>query len=203
MASGSGGQRRRYRAFVPKSIVGKPDHEQRTITRQPAPRGGLVYEVPVKAFSKLHPDIPEPLRGTLAAIAHPASIAHFKKLGVAAVELMPVHAWIDERHLAAAWPYQCLGLQSGHPSWRSTRALRRTALPICATVADALHAEGIALILDVVFNHTGESDVFGPTLSLRGLDNALYYRHHADEPGALINDTGTGNTLAVRTRGGA
>jgi glycogen operon protein len=183
------------RAFVPKSILTEPDHKNYHHAR-PAPRGGLVYEVPVKAFSKLNPNIPDAVRGTLAALAHPVSIAYFKKLGVAAVELMPVHAWIDERHLAPlglsnAWGYNPVSLMALDPR------LAPNGISDLRAVADALHAEGIALYLDVVMNHTGESDVFGPTLSLRGLDNSLYYRHHADEPGALINDAGTGNTLAV------
>lgn len=183
------------RAFAPKSVVSKYSHDKHHHAR-PAPRGGLIYEVPVKAFSKLNPDIPEPLRGTLAAIAHPASIAHFRKLGIAAVELMPVHAWIDERHLAPhglanAWGYNPVSLMALDPR------LAPNGIADLRAVADALHTEGIALYLDVVMNHTGESDVFGPVLSFRGLDNAMYYRHHADEPGALINDAGTGNTLAV------
>lgn len=183
------------RAFAPKSVLQAHDHAKRRVPHTPLP-GGLIYEVPVKAFTKLNPDIPESLRGTLAAIAHPASIGHFKKLGVAAVELMPVHAWIDERHLAPhglanAWGYNPVSFMALDPR------LAPGGITDLKTVADALHKEGIALLLDVVFNHTGESDVFGPVLSLRGLDNALYYRHHHDEPGALVNDTGTGNTLAV------
>jgi glycogen debranching enzyme len=183
------------RAFAPKSVLQQFGGTSRhtPVTWADA---GLIYEVPVKAFSQMNPDIPETQRGTLSAIAHPASIAHFKKLGVAAVELMPVNAWIDERHLAPhgltnAWGYNPVSLVALDPR------LAQNGIADLRTVADALHKEGIALILDVVMNHTGESDVFGPVLSFRGLDNALYYRHHQDEPGALINDAGTGNTLAV------
>jgi glycogen debranching enzyme len=183
------------RAFTPKSVLQQFSQSSRhvPVKRQEA---GLIYEVPVKAFSRLNPDIPERLRGTLAAIAHPASIAHFKKLGVAAVELMPVNAWIDERHLAPhglanAWGYNPVSLMALDPR------LAPNGISDLRAVADALHRAGMALILDVVMNHTGESDVYGPVLSFRGLDNALYYRHHQDEPGALINDAGTGNTLAV------
>jgi glycogen debranching enzyme len=158
--------------------------------------GGLIYKVPVKAFSKLNPDIPEELRGTLAAIAHPASIAHFKKMGAAAVELMPVAAWVDERHLIPhhlvnAWGYNPVTFMALEPR------IAPGGIADLRKVADALHAEGIALFLDVVYNHSGESDLEGPVLSMRGLDNAMYYRHHADEPGALVNDAGTGNTMAV------
>ena len=183
------------RAFAPKSVLQRFEQLSRhsPMRQQEA---GLIYEVPVKAFSKLNPDIPENLRGMLAAIADPASIAHFKKLGVAAVELMPVNAWIDERHLAPhglanAWGYNPVSLMALDPR------LAPNGISDLRLVADALHKAGIALILDVVMNHTGESDVYGPVLSFRGLDTALYYRHHYDEPGALINDAGTGNTLAV------
>jgi glycogen debranching enzyme len=181
--------------IVPKGIVEKRDSE-REREMYPLRAGGLVYEVPVRAFTKLNLEIPEAIRGTLAAIAHPASIAHFKKLGVAGVELMPVTAWIDERHLAVhhltnAWGYNPVAFMALDPR------LAPGGIAELRQVADALHAEGISLLLDVVFNHSGESDTGGPVLSMRGLDNALYYRHHADEPGALVNDTGTGNTLAV------
>jgi glycogen operon protein len=183
------------RTQVPKSILEAPFAGEKHMPVAHA-AGGLSYEVCVKAFSKLNPDIPESLRGTLAAIAHPASIAHFKKLGVAVVELMPITAWIDERHLAPhglanAWGYNPVAMMALDPR------LSPNGIADLRHVADALHKEGIALVLDVVFNHTGESDQFGPMLSMRGLDNALYYRHHTDEPGALVNDTGTGNTLAV------
>lgn len=182
-------------SLVPKAIL-EAANTQVTHTPITPAQGGLIYEVCVKAFSILNDDIPASLRGTLAAIAHPASLAHFKKLGVAAVELMPITAWIDERHLHAAglanaWGYNPVAMMALDPR------LGPSGVADLRHVADALHNEGIALILDVVFNHTGESDNFGPVLSMRGLDNALYYRHHADEPGALINDTGTGNTLAV------
>lgn len=155
--------------------------------------GGLIYEVAVRAFSMRHPDVPEAQRGTIAALAHPAVIAHLKRIGVGAVELMPIAAWIDERHLPP------LGLRNG---WGynpvSFMALDPRLAPggldeLRATVA-ALHEAGIGVLLDVVFNHTGESDAQGPTLSLRGLDAKAYYRHAPDA--TLVNDTGTGNTLA-------
>ncbi|MBA3448770.1 MAG: glycogen debranching enzyme GlgX, partial [Pseudaminobacter sp.] len=155
--------------------------------------GGLIYEVPVRAFSMLHPDVSETQRGTIAALAHPAIIEHLTKLRVSAVELMPVAVWIDERHLPAlglsnAWGYNPVSFMALDP-----RLAPGGLFELRETVA-ALRAAGIGVILDVVFNHTGESDAFGPTLSLRGLDNRAYYRHWPD--GALVNDTGTGNTLA-------
>ena len=155
--------------------------------------GGLIYELNVKAFTKLHPDVPEEQRGAISALAHPAIIAHLKKLGVSAVELMPVTAWIDERHLQPlglvnAWGYNPVTFMTLDP-----RLAPGGMAELRSTVA-ALREAGIGVILDVVFNHTGESDVHGPTLSLRGLDANSYYRR--DRKGRLVNDTGTGNTVA-------
>ncbi|MDQ6435914.1 glycogen debranching protein GlgX [Mesorhizobium sp. LHD-90] len=157
--------------------------------------GGLIYEVQVRAFTKLHPDVPEKLRGTIAALAHPAVIDHLVRLNVSAVELMPVTAWIDERHLGPlgltnAWGYNPVSFMALDP-----RIAPGGIQELRETVA-ALRQAGIGVILDLVFNHTGESDQFGPTLLLRGLDNGTYYRHAPDDPGKLVNDTGTGNTLA-------
>ncbi|TPK91998.1 glycogen debranching protein GlgX [Mesorhizobium sp. B2-4-17] len=155
--------------------------------------GGLIYEVPVRAFTKLHPEVPEAQRGTVAALAHPAVIEHLQRLGVSAVELMPVTASIDERHLpplglSNAWGYNPVTFMALDP-----RLAPGGLAELRGTVA-ALRQAGIGTILDLVFNHTGESDRLGPTLSLRGLDNQAYYRHQPD--GRLVNDTGTGNTVA-------
>ncbi|MBL8905664.1 MAG: glycogen debranching protein GlgX, partial [Rhizobiales bacterium] len=182
-------------AFMPKGIIGAP-------SPSPAPRlartgpPGFIYEVAVKAFSKLHPVIPEAQRGTVAALAHPVIIDHLTKLRVDTVQLMPLTAAIDERHLPAlglhnAWFYNPVTFMAPDP-----RLAPGGFAEIRDTVA-ALHEAGIAVILDMVLNHTGESDVEGTTLSLRGLDNALYFRHAADDPGRLINDTGCGNTMAL------
>lgn len=156
--------------------------------------GGLIYELNVHGFTKRHPDVPEAQRGTIAALAHPAVIAHLRKLGVAAVELMPIVAWIDERHLARqglcnAWGYNPVTFKALDP-----RLAPGGIAELARTVA-ALREAGIGVILDLVFNHTGESDEEGPTLSLRGLDNLTWFRHDADDPGLLVNDTGTGNTI--------
>jgi glycogen operon protein len=189
---GSGGD---TAPLVPKAIAREP-----AVWAMPAPplfrTGGLVYEVPVKAFTIRHPAVGQGERGTIAALMHPAIIEHLRKLGVAAVELMPVAAWIDERHLPAlglsnAWGYNPVTFMALDPRLApgGLQDLQRT--------VSALHAAGIAVILDVVFNHTGEGDELGPTLSLRGLDSPAYYRHQAGvSPARLVNDTGTGNTLA-------
>ena len=153
--------------------------------------GGLIYEVNVRGLTLLHPDVPEGLRGTVAALACPAIVAHLKKLHVSAVELMPIVAWMDERHLPPLglrnfWGYNPVCMMALDPGLcpGGVAELRETVA--------ALHAEGIGVILDIVLNHSGESDVHGAVLSLRGLDDAAYA--HAGD-GSLINDTGCGNTL--------
>ena len=177
-------------SLVPRAVISRP---LPTVPQRPPrfARGELIYEVNVRGFTMQHPEVPPPLRGTVGALAHPAIISHLRKLGVRAVELMPVVAWIDERHLpplglANAWGYNPV----------VPMALDRGLCPggvaeLRETVA-ALHGAGIGVILDLVFNHTGESDVHGGILSLRGLDNGAYA--HAPD-GTLINDTGCGNTL--------
>lgn len=176
--------------LVPRAMVPTPPDE---LTPDP-PRfqhGDLIYEINVRCFTKLHPDVPDHLRGTVAALAHPSILAHLKKLHVGAVELMPIVAWIDERHLpplglSNAWGYNPVAMMALDPGLCPGGGAE-----LRETVA-ALHAEGIGVILDLVFNHTGESDVQGGVLSLRGLDNDAYA--HAPD-GSLINDTGCGNTL--------
>lgn len=180
--------------FVPRAIVSGECAAQRSrLSGAAAP--GLIYEIAVKAFTQRHPDVPQPIRGTLAGLAEPAIIAHLHKLGVTHVELMPIAAWMDERHLiplglANAWGYNPIVFMAPDPR------LAPEGQGELARIVAQLHEAGIAVILDVVFNHTAESDKEGPTLSLRGLDNAVYYRHYADDPGRLVNDTGCGNTLA-------
>ena len=153
--------------------------------------GGLIYEVNVRAFTMRHPDVPPAQRGTIAALAHPAVIAHLQRIGVDAVELMPVVAWIDERHLPPLRLANGWGYNPVVPMALDPRLAPGGVAELRATVA-ALRAAGIGTILDLVFNHTGESDLAGATLSLRGLDDAAYARA---PDGTLINDTGTGNTL--------
>ena len=157
----------------------------------------FIYEVSVKALTQLHPDVPEAVRGTIVALREPCVIAHLQTLGVDAVELMPIAAWIDERHLPPlglrnAWGYNPLAMMAVDP-----RLCPNGVADLQDTV-HALRAAGIAVILDVVFNHTGESDDQGATLSLRGLDNRYYFHHAWDEARArwyLVNDTGCGNTI--------
>jgi glycogen operon protein len=177
--------------LVPKAVVPAP----LPLVASAPPRfahGGLIYEASVRALTMLHPGVPQHLRGTVAALAHPAMIAHLKKLHVSAIELMPVTAWIDERHLPPLGLTNAWGYNPVVPMALDPGICPGGVAELRETVA-ALHAEGIGVLLDLVFNHTGESDVFGPTLSLRGLDNRGSYAH--DRAGHLINDTGCGNTL--------
>ncbi|MGN7958529.1 glycogen debranching protein GlgX [Agrobacterium tumefaciens] len=179
--------------IMPKAVLSQYEPVKR---HQPLfAEGGLIYELAVKSFTQLHPEVPKDIRGTVAALAHPAILAHLKKIGVDAVELMPITAWIDERHLpplglSNAWGYNPVGFMALDPRLcpGGVRELRDTVA--------ALHAEGISVILDLVFNHTGESDIEGSILSLRGLDNLTAFRHPQGKPGVLVNDTGTGNTVA-------
>jgi len=176
--------------LVPRAVVTGPLEQV-----APAPprfrRGGLIYEINVRSFTLLHPDVPPEQRGRIAALGHPAVIAHLSALHVDAVELMPVVAWIDERHLpplglANHWGYNPVAMMALDPG------LAPGGVAELREAVAALHAGGIGVILDLVFNHSGESDVHGGTLSLRGLDPAAYARA---PDGSLINDTGCGNTL--------
>ena len=177
-------------SLVPKCVVQSalPD-VQRTPYRKPR----FIYELLVNAFTMLHPDVPKARRGTIAALAEPAVIAHLKNIGVDTIELMPITAWIDERHLKPlglhnAWGYNPIQFFAPDPKLAPGGIVE-----IRETIAE-LHKHGFRVILDIVLNHTGESDQFGPTLCFRGLDSPLYYAHARNE---LINDTGCGNTVAL------
>ena len=176
--------------LVPKAVVVDPP-----AAMAPSPPlfkpGGLIYELNVRGFSLNHPGVPSSRRGTIAALAHPAIIAHLRKLRVGAVELMPVVAWIDERHLPPLKLRNAWGYNPVVPMALDTGLAPGGYAELAATVA-ALRDAGIGVILDLVLNHTGESDLAGPILSLRGLDNRCY-AHRPD--GSLVNDTGTGNML--------
>ncbi len=153
----------------------------------------VIYEAHVKGLTKLHPDVPEPLRGTYAGVPH--LIPHFKKLGITAIELLPVHAAADEPRLTRLglrnyWGYNTIGFFA--PEQRYSAA---PGLDEFKSMVKALHAAGIEVILDVVYNHTAEGDEHGPTLCFRGIDNALYYRLDPENPARYINFTGTGNTF--------
>ncbi len=162
----------------------------------------VIYELHVKGFTQLHPDIPSNLRGTYAGLAHPAAIDHLKKLGVTAVELMPVHEFIDDKRLLDLdlkeyWGYSTINYFS--PAGRySSSGQTGEQIGEFKGMVKALHRAGIEVILDVVYNHTSEGNQLGPTLSFRGIDNTTYYRLVNGQERYYMDYTGTGNTVNIR-----
>lgn len=162
-------------------------------------RDTVIYETHVKGFTRNHPDVPEKLQGTYAGLASEPAIAHLQRLGITAVELMPVHHFIDDRHLtdqglANYWGYNTLGFFAPEPRYASSPAAHQVVREFQRMVR-TLHSKGIEVILDVVYNHTAEGSHLGPTLSLRGIDNAAYYRLVPEERRYYVDYTGCGNTL--------
>ena len=162
----------------------------------------VIYETHVKGFSYRNPDVPENLRGTYAGLAHPSSIEYFKNLGITAVELMPVHHFIDEGNLVEKgmrdyWGYNTLGFFAPMARYSSSGDQGGQVREFKEMVK-ALHKAGIEVILDVVYNHTCEGNHMGPSLSWKGVDNATYYRLVQDDPQFYMDYTGTGNSLNVR-----
>ncbi len=160
----------------------------------------LLYEVHVRELTRLHPEVPERLRGTYAGVAHPAVVSHLQRLGVTAVELLPIHAFTSEPHLVQMgmrnhWGYNTLGFFAPHTPYAAARDPQGVVDEVKDMVR-RLHAAGIEVILDVVYNHTAEQSATGAMLSWRGLDNRAYYR--LDERGLDIDVTGCGNTLDLR-----
>jgi len=161
----------------------------------------VVYETHVKGFSRTHPDIPEELRGTYAGLAHPVSIEYLQNLRITAVELLPVHQFVQDstlmdRGLRNYWGYNSIGYLAPHNEYAA--GLRGEQVPEFKNLVKTLHAAGIEMILDVVYNHTGEGNHLGPMLSFKGIDNPAYYRLIADNRRYYMDYTGTGNTLNMR-----
>ncbi|MEW2250936.1 glycogen debranching protein GlgX [Streptomyces sp. NPDC006975] len=188
--------------YVPKSVVVNPyfdwgsDHPPRTPYHET-----VVYEAHVKGMTRTHPAIPEAMRGTYAALAHPAMVDYFVKLGVTAVELMPVHQFVQdhalvEKGLSNYWGYNTLGFFAPHNAYCSS-GQRGEQVQEFRAMVKTLHEAGIEVILDVVYNHTAEGNHLGPVLSLRGLDNAAYYRLSEQDPRYYWDTTGTGNSLRM------
>jgi isoamylase len=155
----------------------------------------VIYELHVKGFTNRHPNIPEELRGTYAGLASAPAIEHLKRLGVTAVELMPVHSFVDDRHLVDKglknyWGYNSIGFFAPDMRYSATGSISEF-----KTMVKRLHSAGLEVILDVVYNHTAEGNHLGPTLSFRGIDNAAYYRLVPDDLRYYMDFTGTGNTL--------
>jgi glycogen operon protein len=156
----------------------------------------IIHELHVKGFTQLNSAIPAPLRGTYAGLATLPVIEYLKRLGITAVELLPVHAFIDDRRLVQMglrnyWGYNSLGFLAPEPRYASTGS----AASEFKIMVKKLHSAGIEVIVDVVFNHTGEGNHLGPTLAFRGIDNAVYYRLDPEDPRRYVDYTGTGNTL--------
>ncbi|MDX6285340.1 MAG: isoamylase [Frankiales bacterium] len=162
----------------------------------------VIYEAHVKGLTIQHPGLPEEIRGTYAGIGHPVMIEHLKKLGVTAIELMPVHQFVDDHHLVQRglsnyWGYNTIGFLAPHNTY-AAYGQRGQQVQEFQGMVKALHEAGIEVILDVVYNHTAEGNHMGPTLSFRGIDNAAYYKLVDDEPQYYMDYTGTGNSFNVR-----
>jgi isoamylase len=190
--------------YVPRSVVINPyfdwsdDRPPRT-----AWHDTVIYELHVKGFTALHPHVPRELRGRYAALAHPAAIEYLQRLGVTAVELMPVHQFVSEhglieRGLSNYWGYNSVGYFAPHAAYGCTDADLFDPVLEFKHMVKTLHRAGIEVILDVVYNHTAEGDHRGPTLCFRGIDNAAYYKLVADSPAHYQDYTGCGNSMNMR-----
>ena len=183
-------------AFVSKAVVTDPAHTWR-ILRPTVPWGHtVIYETHVRGFTMRHPAVPSALRGTYAGLGTPAVLDHIAALGVTTVELLPVHAFVHDHRLVQAgltnfWGYNSLAFFAPHPAYAGTPG---DAVAEFREMVARLHAAGLEVLLDVVYNHTAEGDETGPTLSFRGIDNASYYRLQP-EGRHYVNDTGCGNTV--------
>jgi isoamylase len=187
-------------AAVPRGIVIDEsfDWEGDQLLRRPL-HESIIYEVHVKGFTKLHPGVPEEVRGTYAGLAHPAAIDHLTSLGVTAVELLPIHEIVDEWHLVDRglvnyWGYNTLNFFSPAARYAAAKEPGGQVREFKEMVK-TLHRAGIEVLLDVVYNHTAEGSELGPTLSFKGIDNTTYYKLVPDQPRYYMNYTGTGNSL--------
>ncbi|MGA2596160.1 MAG: glycogen debranching protein GlgX [Bryobacteraceae bacterium] len=190
-------------AGMPKCVVRSPyfDWEQDRPPKIPL-SDSIIYELHVKGFTHCHPDVPKELRGTYAGLASKAAIAYLKKLGITAVELMPIHEILDDKHLVDKglknyWGYNTTNFFAPDARYASSGDTGQQVAEFKSMVK-ALHREGIEVILDVVYNHTSEGNHMGPMLSFRGVDNPTYYRLVPDQQRFYMDYTGTGNSLNVR-----
>ncbi len=188
--------------YIPKSVVINPDFNWEGDKPPKIPyHKTIIYETHIKGFTQTHPDIPEEIRGKYAGLAHPVTINYLKALGITAVELMPVHHFIKDRTLVDKgltnyWGYNTIGYFAPDVKYSSSGVTGGQVTEFKNMVKE-LHKAGIEVILDVVYNHTAEGNHLGPTLSFRGIDNALYYRLTPHKR-YYMDYTGTGNTLNVR-----
>jgi len=188
---------------MPKNVVINPffDWEHDRAPQTPY-HETVIYEAHVRGLTLLHPDVAEHQRGTYAGLAHPAVLAHLQRIGVTAVELMPVHQFVAEqslvqRGLTNYWGYNTIGFLAPHNRY-SSAGQRGEQVGEFKAMVKALHEAGIEVILDVVYNHTAEGDHMGPTLSFRGIDNGAYYRLDGSERWRYLDYTGCGNSLNAR-----
>ncbi|MBW0131096.1 glycogen debranching protein GlgX [Pseudonocardia oceani] len=190
--------------FVPKSVVVNPFFDWGSDRPPKIPYNeSVIYEAHVRGLTIAHPDIPEPLRGTYTGLAHPAMIEHLKNLGVTAVELMPVHEFLNDHHLQEKglsnyWGYNTVAFLAPHHAYAMGNSRPGNQVQEFKAMVRDLHDAGIEVILDVVYNHTAEGNDMGPTLSMRGIDNHAYYRVVEDDQRYYMDYTGTGNSLNVR-----
>ncbi|WP_247235144.1 glycogen debranching protein GlgX [Telluribacter sp. SYSU D00476] len=186
--------------FIPKSVVIDPSFDWGDDKAPKVPyHKSVIYETHVKGFTKQHPEIPEEIRGTYAAIAHPVTINYLKELGITAIELLPVHHFITDWHLKEKgltnyWGYNSIGFFAPDVRYSSSGTRGEQVFEFKSMVKE-LHKAGIEVILDVVYNHTGEGNHMGPTLSFKGIDNSSYYRLVEEDKRFYMDYTGTGNTL--------
>ena len=188
--------------FVPRSVVHNPYFDWGN-DRPPDIQlnESVIYETHVKGFTIRHPDIPESQRGTYSGLAHPAAVEYLTGLGVTAVELLPVHQFVHDAHLIERglrnyWGYNSIGFLAPHNEYAAAGQRGEQVAEFKAMVR-ALHEAGIEVILDVVYNHTAEGNHLGPVLSMKGIDNAAYYRLVSEDPRFYYDTTGTGNSLNV------
>jgi isoamylase len=191
-------------AYMAKGVVVNPYFDWGNDRRPDIPyHHSVIYETHVKGLTERHPEVPNDMRGTYAAIGHPAIIEHLKSLGVTAVELMPVHQFVHDNRLVDLglrnyWGYNTLGFFAPYHGYSAMGSLGQQTQEFRGMVK-ALHAAGMEVILDVVYNHTAEGNHLGPTMSLKGIDNRTYYRLVDDQPNFYMDYTGTGNSLNVRS----
>ncbi|MCB2184203.1 MAG: glycogen debranching protein GlgX [Desulfobulbaceae bacterium] len=190
-------------SFVPRSVVitNEFDWQDDRLLKIPL-HETIIYETHVKGFTAQHPDIPEELRGTYAGLAHPAAIEHLTRLGITAVELMPAHQFVHdgyllERKLKNYWGYNTIGYFTPHNEYSSS-GMDGSQVREFKQMVRSLHAAGIEVILDVVYNHTAEGNHLGPTLCFKGIDNSAYYRLVDDDKKYYMDFTGTGNSLNMQ-----
>lgn len=182
--------------FVPKSKVIDPAFTwaEHPPVRVPWDRT-VIYEAHLRGLSMRHPQVPEAVRGTFAGLMNADLLAHIRRLGVTSVELLPIHGFVDDKHLlengmSNYWGYNSIAFFAPHPAYLASGQVNEF-----KEMVAHLHDAGLELILDVVYNHTAEGNELGPTLCMRGIDNASYYRLMPDQRRYYINDSGTGNTL--------